>query len=156
MTKGNLTFTATIHKLGINPCVDVPKEIVTALLLAAKKKNAPVQVKCELLGTLFDANIVRYAGNWRLYLNTPVRKSSQRDVGDTVEIMLHYDPTIRMPPMPQAFRQALKDDTEALRLWRLRPSAKRYEMLQYLNGKTNDAALAASIIEVIERLMRRQ
>ena len=107
----------------------MPADTVAALLKAANKKATPVQVKCDLQGTLFDANVVRYAGNWRLYLNTPMRKSAQKDVGDTVEITLHYDPRIRMPPMPQAFRQALKDNAEALRLWRLRPSPKRYEML---------------------------
>ena len=150
-----LKFSAKIHKLGINPCVDVPAGIVAALLKIANKKSAPVQVKCDLHGTLFDANVVRYAGNWRLYLNTPVRKSADKDVGDTVEITLGYDPAVRMPAMPKAFRQALKDNTEALRLWRLRPSAKRYEMLEFLNEKTGDTELARGIAETLERLLKR-
>lgn len=132
----------------------MPTDIVVALLKAANKKATPVQVKCDLHGTLFDANVVRYAGNWRLYLNTPVRKSSRKDVGDSVEVTLHYDPTIRMPSMPQAFRRALKDNAEALRLWRLRPSPKRYEMLQFLNEKTSDAELARGVIEIVERLIK--
>jgi Domain of unknown function (DUF1905) len=155
MANRDLTFTATIHKLGINPCVDVPEEIVAALLHAAQKKNAPVQVKCDLFGTLFDANVVRYAGNWRLYLNTTARKSAQKAVGDSIAITLSYDPNVRMPPMPQAFRQALKDDAEALRLWRLRPSPKRHEMLQFLNEKANDAELASGIAETLKRLLKR-
>jgi hypothetical protein len=92
MPDAKLTFSAMIHKLGINPCVDVPANIVTKLLQAANRKSAPVQVKCDLNGTIFEANVVRYMGDWRLYLNTPMRKSAKKDVGDRIEIKLDYDP----------------------------------------------------------------
>ncbi len=140
-------FSATIHKLGINPVVDVPEKIVDALLRQAGKNSAPVQVICNLDGVEFDANIVRYAGDWRLYLNTPVRKSAGKDVGDTVKITLAYDPSVRMPPMPEAFRLALKDNTDAQKAWRLRPTPKRREILEELNQKPDDAELARGIIE---------
>jgi hypothetical protein len=156
MRDEKLTFSATIHKLGINPCVDVPEKIVTALLLLANRKNTPVQVKCDLNGADFDANVVRYMGNWRLYLNTPVRKSARKDVGDRVTIKLSYDPTVRMPPTPEAFRQALWDDKEAQKAWRLRPTPKRREILQSLNDKKTDAELARGIAETIELLLKKR
>jgi hypothetical protein len=156
MPDAKLTFSATIHKLGINPCVDVPANIVATLLQMANKKSAPVQVKCDLNGTVFDANVVRYMGNWRLYLNTPMRKSAKKDVGDTIRIKLNYDPTVRMPSTPEAFRQALRDDKNAQKAWRLRPTPKRREILQSLNGKKTDAELARSIAETIELLLRKR
>ena len=55
-------FSASIVKLGINACVNVPEKTVKSLLAAAGKKSAPVQVKCDLNGTVFDANVVRYYG----------------------------------------------------------------------------------------------
>ena len=94
-------FSASIVKLGINACVNVPEKTVKSLLAAAGKKSAPVQVKCDLNGAVFDANVVRYSGNWRLYLNTPMRKSAKKDVGDKIKIKLSYDPTVRMPPTPE-------------------------------------------------------
>ena len=154
MQDAKLTFSATIHKLGINPCVDVPASIVTKLLLAANKKNTPVQVKCDLNGTVFDANVVRYMGNWRLYLNMLMRKSAMKDVGDRVTIKLSYDPTIRMPPTPEAFRQALRDDKDAQKAWRLRTTPKRREILQSLNNKKTYAELARGIAETIELLLK--
>jgi hypothetical protein len=156
MPDAKLTFSATIHKLGINPCVDVPANIVATLLRTANKKSTPVQVKCDLNGTVFDANVVRYMGNWRLYLNTPIRKSARKDVGDSVTIKLSYDPTIRMPPIPEAFRQALRDDKDAQKAWRLRPTPKRREMLQSLNDKKTDAELARGIAETIELLLKKR
>jgi hypothetical protein len=68
MPDAKLTFSATIIELGINTCVNVPEKIVKSLLAAAGKKSAPVQVKCVLNGVEFDANVVRYSGDWRLYL----------------------------------------------------------------------------------------
>ena len=156
MPDAKLTFSAMIHKLGINPCVDVPANIVATLLQRANKKNAPVQVKCDLNGTVFDANVVRYMGNWRLHLNTPMRKSARKDVGDRVTIKLSYDPTVRMPPTPEAFRQALWDDKEAQKAWRLRPTPKRREILQSLNDKKTDAELAHAIAETIEFLLKKR
>jgi hypothetical protein len=155
MQDARLTFSTAIHKLGINPCVDVPASIVATLLQMANKKNTPVQVKCELNGTIFDANVVRYIGNWRLYLNTPVRKSAKKDVGDTIKITLNYDPTIRMPPTPEAFRQALRDDKDAQKAWRLRPTPKRREILQSLNDKKTNAELARAVAKTIELLLKK-
>jgi hypothetical protein len=154
MRSDKLTFSATIHKLGINPCVDVPANIVATLLQTADKKNTPVQVKCDLSGTVFDANVVRYMGNWRLYLNTPVRKSARKDVGDRITIKLSYDPTVTMPPIPEAFRQALRDDKDAQKAWRLRPTPKRREILQSLNDKKTNAELARGIAETTELLFK--
>lgn len=95
-------------------------------------------------------------GNWRLYLNTPMRKSSKKDVGDRIKIELDYDPTVRMPPTPDAFRQALRDDKDAQKAWRLRPTPKRREILQSLNDKKTDAELARAIAETIELLLKKR
>lgn len=142
-------FSATIVKLGINAYLNVPEKIVASLLAAAGKKNAPVQVKCILNGVDFDANVVRYSGDWRLYLNLVTRRAANCDIGDTVKIQLAYDPTLRMPPMPEPFRQALRGDPNLQKAWRLRLTPKRREILQALNDKRNDAQLAHGIAETM-------
>ena len=149
-------FSAPIVKLGINACLNVPEKIVNRLLAAAGKKSAPVQVKCVLNGVDLDANVVRYSGDWRLYLNLVTRRAAGCDIGDKVKIHLAHDPSIRMPPMPETFRQALRGDPDLQRAWRLRPSAKRREILQSLNDKKNDAELARGIAETLELLLKRR
>jgi hypothetical protein len=61
-----------------------------------------------------------------------------------------------MPPMPETFRQALRGDPDLQKAWRLRPSAKRREILQCLNDKKNDAELARGIAETLELLLKRR
>jgi hypothetical protein len=149
-------FSATIVKLGINACLNIPEKIVKSLLAAAGKKSAPVQVKCVLNGVKFDANVVRYSGDWRLYLNLVTRRAAGCDTGDKVKIQLTYDPSVRMPPMPEPFRQALRGSPDLQKAWRLRPSAKRREILQSLNDKKSDAELAPAITKTVERLLKKR
>ena len=149
-------FSTPIVKLGINACVNVPEKIVKSLLAAAGKKNAPIQVKCTLNGVDFDANVVRYSGDWRLYLNLVTRRATGCDIGDKVKIHLAYDPSSRMPPMPEPFRQALRGDPDLQKAWRLRPSAKRREILESLNDKKSGTALARGITETIELLLKKR
>ena len=149
-------FSAPIVKLGINACLNVPEKIDKRLLAAAGKKNAPVQVKCILNGVDFDANVVRYSGDWRLYLNLVTRRAAGCDIGDKIKIHLTYDPSIRMPPMPESFRQALRGDADLQKAWRLRPSAKRREILESLNDKKSDTELTRGIAETIGLLLKKR
>jgi hypothetical protein len=83
-------FSASIIKLGINACLNVPEKIVKRLLAAAGKKSAPVQVKCVLNGVDFDANVVRYSGDWRLVSES----------GDTASRRLRYRRQGQNSPRP--------------------------------------------------------
>ena len=134
-------FSAPIAKFGINACLNVPEKIVKSLLAAAGKKSAPIQGKCVLNGVDFDTSMVRYSGDWRLYLNLVTRRAAGCDIGGRVKIRLAYDPTVRMPPMPEPFLQA---------------NAKRREILQVLNDKRSNADLARGIAETIELLLKKR
>ena len=156
-----LRFTAKIHTVKsnvpgtLNPCVDVPEEIVLALLGEAGKKSAPVQVKISLNSTgQFDATIVKYQGKHRLYLNTQMRKEAGVDVGNNVRVALEYDPAQRMPPMPAALREALNQNQRAKEKWRLQPSSRRKEILAYLNSLKTEESLKRNVGRTIRLLLR--
>ena len=61
-----------------------------------------------------------------------------------------------MPPTPEAFMQALRDNKDAQKAWRLRPTPNRREILQSLNDKKTDAELAHGIAETIEHLLKKR
>jgi hypothetical protein len=61
-----------------------------------------------------------------------------------------------MPPAPEAFRQALRNDKEAQKAWRLRSTPKRRKILQSLNDKKTNAELAHGIAETIEHLLKKR
>lgn len=78
------------------------------------------------------------------------------DIGDKVKIQLTYDPSIKMPPMPEPFRHALRGNPDLQKAWRLRPSAKRREILDFLTNKKSNAELAPGVAEVIKLLLKKR
>lgn len=147
-------FTARIHKLGLNPCVNVPNGIVNVLLQEANKKNAPVQVKTKLNGKgAFRTNVVRYKGAYRLYLNMQMRRKTGVDVGDSVCVALEYDPRSRTPPMSEHLREALRENKRAKEKWLLQPKSRRNEILLYLNSLKNRESVKRNTSKILRMLL---
>jgi hypothetical protein len=59
-------FSATIYKIGINPVVDPPDGVMTAIFAAAGRRKGPIPVRGRLNGAEFVQTLVRYRGAWRL------------------------------------------------------------------------------------------
>ena len=120
------TFTAQVRKIDINPYVQVPDDILLKLQQAAKKAKGPIPVKGMLQGKPFLANVVRYRGVWRLYLNTPMRRAANVDVGDQVTIGLQFDDAPRKVPAPRKFTRALSKNKLAKEAFeKLAPSRQK-------------------------------
>ena len=150
-----IRFPATVHKLGINPCVDVPEPVVTQLLRAARRTSGPVPVRGTINKTPIVATVVKFQGDWQLYLNIEMRRASGVDVGDTVAVALRFDPVPRLLPIPAPLRQALGKNKRAKTTWDgLAPSHRR-EYLLYLNSLKTTESLERNVKKVIRLLIDR-
>ena len=97
------SFSAKVRKIDINPYVQVPDEILQKLQQAAKKERGPIPVKGTLQDKPFLANVVKFRGMWRLYLNTPMRQAANVDVGDQVTVRVEFDDAPRTVAAPREF-----------------------------------------------------
>jgi hypothetical protein len=93
------SFSAEIFKIGINPYVFVPEKILGYLFKKAGKEKGYIPVVLIINSHKFIQHLVRYSGEWRLYLNTPMRKTAGKDVGDTISIKIDFDAEERVTPM---------------------------------------------------------
>jgi hypothetical protein len=59
-------MSAIISKIGINPYVSVPENVLSALFNQADKTNGPIQVRGTINGKRFKQTLVKYQGAWRL------------------------------------------------------------------------------------------
>ncbi len=101
-------FAATIYKIGINPVVDPPGKVLSALFAQAGKDKGPIPVCGHLNGAEFIQTLVKYRGVWRLYINGEMLKASGLNVGDTANVEIEFDPRPRQTPMPLKFAKALR------------------------------------------------
>ncbi|OGO39805.1 MAG: hypothetical protein A2147_00025 [Chloroflexi bacterium RBG_16_57_8] len=142
-------FSASIFKAGINPCVDVPGEISSAL-----GGRGYIKVRGTLNATPFRATLVPVKGKpYRLYVNIYMRQQAGVGTGDSVDITLELDTEPRDLPVPRELAEVLATNPDARdRFEKLTPSQQR-EILAYLNSLKKTDTLKRNAEKIAARLV---
>jgi hypothetical protein len=146
------TFSAEVGKIDINPYVEVPDDVLMKLQQEAEKAKGPIPVRGRLQGKPFLANVIRYRGMWRLYLNTEMRRAANVDVGDQVTVGLQFDAAPRTVPVPRKFALALSKNKSAKAAFEQLAPSRQKEILRYLNSLKQPETLGRNIEKVIQHL----
>ena len=105
----NKSFTATLEIIGINPFVFVPEEILEEIFNESGRNKSPIAVKGTVNGKEFKQNLMKYLGEWRLYVNLIMLKNSPKRIGEVIEVVLEYDDSDRSISIhPQLEKRRLK------------------------------------------------
>lgn len=149
-------FSAKIEIIGINPYVYLPEEVLDAIFVQANKNKGKIPVKMKIDGHEFIQTLIKYSGEWRLYLNTPMRKAAKKEVGDTARFKIAFDPDTREIPAHPKFTKALKENKEAKKIFDgLRPSLQ-LEIVRYLSFLKTDESLDRNISRAINFLLGKE
>ena len=133
-------FKAVTSMLGINLQVVVPEKVLQILYQQMNKEKGPIPVEGTLQGKPFLANIVKYQGAHRLYINELMQKHAGITPGDIATITLRYDSRPRIEPMPELFARALKKEKGAQKIFDALAPSRKKEILRYLNNlKTQES-----------------
>src|SRR5690349_12584346 len=116
-----MLFTATIKIINGNPFVTPPEKVLAHIFETAGKKAGPITVRGLLNDAEFQQGLVRYLGEWRLYINGVMAKdaglkfskSVVETVGQNVNIDLHFDDQPKTYPMIPEFKNMLDSDSVA-------------------------------------------
>src|SRR6478735_8411702 len=126
-------FSAEIQIIGVNPFVFLPDVVLNSLFKEANKDKGKIPVKIKIEGHEFIQTLIKYSGDWRLYLNTPMRKIAKKEVGDVANFEIAFDPVERVIPMHPKLTQALKVNPDAQKVFNsLRPSLQ-LEIVRYIS-----------------------
>lgn len=149
-------FSAEIEKIGINPFVYVPDNILKSIFIQANKDKGKIPVKIKIDGQEFLQTLIKYSGHWRLYLNTPMRKVVKKDVGDTAVFEISFDPEKRVIPIHPNFTKALEENKEAKKVFDNLPPSLQLEIVRYLSFLKTDESINRNIEKAINFLLGRQ
>lgn len=145
-------FKARIYIIGVNPYVVPPAVVMKQLFKQAGREKGPIPVSGTLNGHQFLQTLVKYSGKWRLYLNTPMRKATNLDVGDIAEVIIEYDAVIRTVPMHPKLSLALKKNKKAKTTFdKLTPSRQK-EIVRYINFLKSEESVERNIARAIQFL----
>jgi hypothetical protein len=150
------SFSAKILKIGINPCVLLPDDILNYLFKKAGKEKGHIPIYIMVNKQKFIQHLVKYSAKWRLYLNTPMRKAAAKDVGDIITIKIDYDDQERITPMHPKFQEALNKNIQAKDVFDKLPPSRRKEIQRYLNNLKTEESLNKNILRAINSLIGKE
>lgn len=146
------SFKAIIEIIGVNPFVYLPDNILKSVFVQAGKEKGKIPVKMKIDGHEFIQTLIKYSGQWRLYLNTPMRKAAGKKVGDKAVFEIEYDPIKReIVPHPK-FVRALNGNKTAKDIFeQLRPSLK-LEIVRYISFLKTEESVDRNVLKAIHFL----
>ena len=127
-----LRFVATLYKVEINRCVDVPEVVGEAL---GGQRYLPVVATIH--GHSIRTTLVPGSGGrYRLFLNGQMRKAAGVDTGEAVGLVLRVDTQSRETPIPIDLAKALRSTKGGRAAFqKLTPGLRREFLRWVLNAK---------------------
>jgi hypothetical protein len=142
-------FEAELEIIGINPFVSVPEPILEALFDAAGRRTGPIPIWGTVNDAPYKQSLVRFQGDWRLYVNTAMLKDSPRRLGERLSLTVAHDPVGRAEPASPEFERALAEHPEAKAVFgALRPSRQR-EIVRYIASLKSAASTQRNVARAI-------
>lgn len=148
----NSSFTATLEIIGINPFVFVPDEILDEIFKVAGKDKSPIPVKGTVNGKEFQQNLMKYLGEWRLYVNLLMLKNSPKRIGETLEIVLEFDGSDRSISIHPKLEEAIKASPVASHNFENLIPSRRNELIRYINNLKTEASIERNIEKIMRHL----
>lgn len=148
----NITFTATLEIIGINPFVFIPEEVLEKIFETSGRNKSPIPVKGTINGKEFQQNLMKYLGEWRLYVNLIMLKNSPKRIGEIIEVVLEYDNSDRSIAIHPRLEKAIKDSPLAASNFEKLIPSRRHELIRYINNLKTEAGIQRNIEKIIRHL----
>ena len=143
------TFKAKLEIIGINPFVFVPTEILEQLFIISSKDKGVIPVCGTVNGKKYTQTLVRYSGDWRLYINTTMLQNSPKKIGEELNLTIQYDPADRtIQPHPK-LTTALSANPQAKRVFDALSASKQKEIIRYISFLKSDETINKNIEKAI-------
>ncbi|HEY6979073.1 MAG TPA: YdeI/OmpD-associated family protein [Chitinophagaceae bacterium] len=151
-----IPFTATIEIIGVNPFVFLPGKILQRIFKQAGKEKGKIPVKIKIEGHEFIQTLIKYSGEWRLYLNTPMRKAAKKEVGDKAKFEIMYDPSPRIIPMHLKLKNALMKNKKANKVFESLAPSRQSEITRYISFLKNEETVDKNVARAINFLLGKE
>ena len=146
-------FSANIKIIGINPYVSIPRFVLKSIFIDAKKDKGPIPVMGTVNEKLFMQTLVKYAGEWRLYINTRMLKNSPDRIGEKIEIAISFDPRERKIGMHPLLKAALEKNLTAKSVFQQLTPSKQKEIVRYISHLKTEKTIISNVSKAINFLI---
>lgn len=146
-------FETQLEIIGINPFVFVPGDILDKLFAAAKKDKGKIPVSGTVNGKSYVQTLIRYSGEWRLYINNLMLPDAKNKIGERIKVKIGFDSTDRtIQPHPQLV-QALNKNKAAKKVFETIPPSLQKEIVRYISFLKTEASVTENVNKAIGFLL---
>jgi len=150
------SFTAKLEIIGINPYVAIPETILQALFEAAGKDKGPIPITGTVNGKPYLQTLVKYAGAWRLYINTAMLEKSPQRIGEEITATIGFDPKDRTLAMHPLLKEAIDGNPAAKSVFDGLPPSRKKEIVRYIANLKTEEKIASNIAKAINFLLGKE
>lgn len=149
-------FIAKLDIIGINPFVYVPKPVLEDLFQTSGKDKGPIPVRGTINGKAYRQTLVKFSGEWRLYINTKMLPGSPKKIGEEVEVTIEFDPEDRtIHPHPKLV-QALTENTQANEVFESLTPSLQNEIVRYIANLKSEESVERNVVKAINFLLGKE
>ena len=149
-------FTASIEIIGVNPFVLLPEKILRALLTDAGKEKGPVPVKGTINDAEYKQTLVRFKGEWRLYINTSMLRDSPKRLGEKIKLTIAVDTENRAVPLHPELKKALEKNNSINTAFHALTPSRQKEINRYLFHLKSPESVQRNIVKILQHLQGKQ
>ena len=122
----------------------------------AGKSKGPIPVSGTVNGIAFKQTLVKYAGNWRLYINTIMMKDSPKRIGEEISIAIEIDHSDRTISMNPKLEEELNKHPEAKSVFESLPPSRQKEIVRYISFLKTEESVNKNVQKAINFLLGKE
>lgn len=148
-----LRFKAKLEIIGINPFVFLPDKVLKVVFRQSGKTRGSIPVCGTINSIQYKQTLVRYSGEWRLYINTTMLKKSPNRIGEFLDITIAFDPSDRTIKPHPCLLKALDDNPEAKIRFNSLPASRQNEIVRYISFLKTEESVVRNITRAVDFLL---
>jgi len=149
-------FKAKLEIIIGNPFVLIPLNILNNVFQQANKNKGAIPVRGTINEKKYQQTLIKYSGDWRLYINMKMLKNSPRRIGEIIEVEIEFDPSDRtIEPHPKLVK-ALEDNREAKDVFEKLSPSKQKEIVRYISNLKTEKSVDKNVNRAINFLLGKE
>ncbi|MFT3935066.1 MAG: YdeI/OmpD-associated family protein [Chitinophagaceae bacterium] len=149
-------FKAKIDIIGINPFVSVPARILKSIMQQAGKEKGHIPICGTVNDNPYKQTLVKYSGEWRLYINTVMLKKSPERIGELIQVTVEFDPVSRTIQPHPTLLQAFSKNKNAKKVFDNLPPSRQNEIVRYIAHLKTEASVIRNVDKAIAHLLGKE
>ena len=131
----------------------MPAEILSEIFKQAGKNKGFIPICGTVNNKVYKQTLVRFKGEWRLYINLSMLKNSPKRIGEIIEITIGFDPKERsLTPHPKLMKAISENEEAKIKFESLSPSRK-HEIVRYISFLKSEESIDRNVQKAVVFLL---